>query len=138
MTSLAFVSAQPPTASGCEDRRSGVDWDRGDLQSGIRHFEARAKHYRELGDRPGEAEALHLLGENLRDLGRLDEAETVLVEGLIAVRYFRQPESVLSGPLRLLPEKCGGATQTICNQRENVVFAGILRPAATQRRAISC
>ncbi len=69
-----------------EDRRSGVDWDRGDLQSGIRHFEARAKHYRELGDRRGEAEALHLLGENLRDVGRLDEAETVLVEADALVR----------------------------------------------------
>jgi predicted ATPase/class 3 adenylate cyclase len=63
-----------------EDRRSGVAGDRGDLDSGIRHFGARAQHYRETGNRRGEADALHLLGENLRDLGRLDEAETALAD----------------------------------------------------------
>jgi predicted ATPase/class 3 adenylate cyclase len=63
-----------------EDRRSGVDWDRGDFESGIRHFGARAKHYGERGDRLGEADALHLLGENLRDLGRFDEAEKALAD----------------------------------------------------------
>jgi predicted ATPase len=63
-----------------EDKRSGVDWERGDLESGTRHFGARAKHYRETGNRRGEADALHLLGENLRDLGRLDEAEKALAD----------------------------------------------------------
>jgi predicted ATPase/class 3 adenylate cyclase len=63
-----------------EDRRSGIDWHRGDLESGIRHFGARVKHYRETGDRRGEADALHLLGENLRDLGRLDAGEEALAE----------------------------------------------------------
>jgi predicted ATPase/class 3 adenylate cyclase len=63
-----------------EDRRSGIDWHRGDLESGIRHFDARVKHYRETGDRRGEADALHLLGENLRDLGRLDAGEEALAD----------------------------------------------------------
>jgi predicted ATPase/class 3 adenylate cyclase len=63
-----------------EDRRSGIDWHRGDLESGVRHFGARVKHHRETGDRRGEADALHLLGENLRDLGRLAAGEEALVE----------------------------------------------------------
>jgi predicted ATPase/class 3 adenylate cyclase len=63
-----------------EDRRSGIDWHRGDLGAGIRHFGARVKHYREQGDRRSEADALHLLGENLRDLGRLDEGEEALAQ----------------------------------------------------------
>jgi len=63
-----------------EDRRSGIDWHRGDLEAGIRHFEARVEHYREQGDRGSEAGALHLLGENLRDVGRLDEGEEALAQ----------------------------------------------------------
>jgi predicted ATPase/class 3 adenylate cyclase len=63
-----------------EDRRSGVDWDRGDLEPGIRHFEARVKRHREARDRRAEADALHLLGENLRDLGRFEEAERALLD----------------------------------------------------------
>jgi predicted ATPase/class 3 adenylate cyclase len=70
-----------------EDRRSGIDWHRGDLESGIRHFGARVKHYRERGDRRGEADALHLLGENLRDLGRLEAGDEALAH---ADRLYRE------------------------------------------------
>ena len=63
-----------------EDRRAGIDWGRGDLEQAASHFEARVERYRASGNRGGEADALHLLGENLRDLGRFDEAEVALAK----------------------------------------------------------
>jgi predicted ATPase/class 3 adenylate cyclase len=63
-----------------EDRHMGVVWERGDLEQPARHFEQRVEHYRTTGNRDGEVRSLHLFGELLRDLGRYDEAEAVLVE----------------------------------------------------------
>jgi tetratricopeptide (TPR) repeat protein len=63
-----------------EDRLAGVDWERGELELAARHFEGRVERYRSTGNRHGEVSALHLLGEVLRDLGRFDEAEAILVE----------------------------------------------------------
>jgi predicted ATPase/class 3 adenylate cyclase len=66
--------------SSIEDRRALVDWERGDLELAAQHFEARVNRYRSSTNRRGEGDALHLLGEMLRDLGRFDDAETALVD----------------------------------------------------------
>jgi predicted ATPase/class 3 adenylate cyclase len=63
-----------------ESRRAGVAWERGDLELARERREAIVSRARASGNRRREAEALHLFGEVLRDLGRFDEAERALLE----------------------------------------------------------
>ena len=61
-----------------EDLRAAVAWLRGDMEHAERHFQARVESHRMRGNRQGEAEALHQLGDTLRELGRPEEAEAAL------------------------------------------------------------
>jgi predicted ATPase/class 3 adenylate cyclase len=63
-----------------ESRRATVAWERGDLKLACERREAILSRARASGNRHREAEALHLFGEVLRDLGRFDEAERALIE----------------------------------------------------------
>ena len=62
------------------DRLAGVAWDRGDPDLALAQYRRSLDHYRASGNRPGEADSLHFLGEVLRDIARFDEAETALVD----------------------------------------------------------
>jgi len=61
-----------------ESMRAGVVWERGDLEQALALRERQLAHARASGNRVGEAQLLHFLGEVLRDLGRFDEAERTL------------------------------------------------------------
>jgi predicted ATPase len=63
-----------------ELRLSSIFWDRGELRAAVALIEGGLAHFRTSGNRPGEADALHLLGESLRDLAKFDEGEEALLE----------------------------------------------------------
>ncbi len=64
-----------------ERRRAAAAWERGELERALVLFEEALSRARERGERgDSEAEALHLLGDILRDLGRFDEAERALLD----------------------------------------------------------
>ena len=62
------------------DRLAGVAWERGDPDLALAQYRRSLDHYRASGNRLGEADSLHFLGEMLRDVARFDEAETALVD----------------------------------------------------------
>jgi tetratricopeptide (TPR) repeat protein len=65
-------------AAWIERRLAHVQWERGDLERARVLHERSLQDCRASGNRLGEADTLHLLGEVLRDLGRFDEAERTL------------------------------------------------------------
>ena len=62
------------------DRVAGVAWDRGDTELAVAQYRRSLDHHRASGNRLGEADSLHLLGETLRDMGDFEGAETSLVQ----------------------------------------------------------
>jgi predicted ATPase/DNA-binding SARP family transcriptional activator len=75
-----------------EHRRAGAAWERGELQLALAHWENAVAQSRQRADPAAESDALHLLGEVLRDLGRFDEAERALLDADAIVRARRGPE----------------------------------------------
>ena len=69
-----------------DDRRSFVNWDRGEFEAALETTEAMLTRARAEGDRLKEGRALQTRGEMLRDLGRYDEAEHALLEALALAR----------------------------------------------------
>jgi predicted ATPase len=69
---------EPADAGWIERWLAGVSWDRGDLDGARVLHERSVENCRVSGNRLGEADSLHLLGEVLRDLERFDEAEQTL------------------------------------------------------------
>jgi len=69
-----------------EGRRAAVTWERGDLVTALALGQQGLKQSRASGNRFREAQWLHGLGEVLRDLGRFDEAERVLLEADLIYR----------------------------------------------------
>jgi predicted ATPase len=65
-------------AAWIERTLARVTWERGDLERARMLRQRSLEHSRASGNRLGESDSLHLLGEVLRDLGRFDEAERTL------------------------------------------------------------
>jgi predicted ATPase/class 3 adenylate cyclase len=65
---------------------AGVAVERGDLEHALEINEGVLSHWRATGDRRREATTLHVVGNVLRDLGRLDESETALREAVTISR----------------------------------------------------
>jgi tetratricopeptide (TPR) repeat protein len=63
-----------------ENQRGGVLWEQGDVEAALAVHESRIEQARAAGDRLEEATSLHWVGDALRDLGRFDEAEPMLLE----------------------------------------------------------
>jgi tetratricopeptide (TPR) repeat protein len=77
---LAENFGEPSEIAWIQTMRAGVVWERGDLERALALRESHLASSRASGNRLSEANALHLLGEVLRDLGRYDEAERALRE----------------------------------------------------------
>jgi len=77
---LAESFGEPDEIAWIQTMRAGVVWERGDLKAALALRESHLTSSRASGNRLREANALHLLGEVLRDLGRYDEAERALRE----------------------------------------------------------
>ena len=80
------------------NRLAGVAWDRGDPDLALAEFRRNLDHYRASGNRLGEADSLHFLGDLLRDIARFDEAEAALVDADAIYEY-----SGWSSPPRTTP-----------------------------------
>jgi tetratricopeptide (TPR) repeat protein len=63
-----------------ENQRGGVLWEQGDLEAALAVHQSRVEEARAAGDRLEEATSIHWVGDALRDLGRFDEAEPMLLE----------------------------------------------------------
>jgi tetratricopeptide (TPR) repeat protein len=98
-----------------ENRLAGAAWERGDLERALAHWVSAARQARERGDGTAEADALHFLGEVLRDLGQFDEAEQALLRADALCREYRGPDLFLAanthslGDLALDRGDLGGA-----------------------------
>jgi predicted ATPase/class 3 adenylate cyclase/predicted negative regulator of RcsB-dependent stress response len=79
-----------------ESRRAGVVWERGDLDMALVLAERGMTQSRASGNRLGEAQWLHRLGEVLRDLGRFEEAERALLETDVIVREIGGREEFIA------------------------------------------
>lgn len=65
-------------AAWLDQLRAGVAWNRGDIQAAIATNERLLAFHQERGNRSAIAGSLHLLGEQWRDLGDYERAETQL------------------------------------------------------------
>jgi predicted ATPase/class 3 adenylate cyclase len=83
---VAEQLGEPDEIVWIESRRAGVAWERGDLELASELHEANLAQARASGNRHREADALHLIGEVLRDLGRFDEAERALLDADVISR----------------------------------------------------
>jgi tetratricopeptide (TPR) repeat protein len=83
---LATRLEEPADAAWLERWLACVSWDRGDLERALVLHERSLEHRRASGNRLGEADSLHLIGDVLRDLGRFDEAERALLAAGAIVR----------------------------------------------------
>ncbi|HKB20208.1 MAG TPA: adenylate/guanylate cyclase domain-containing protein [Gaiellaceae bacterium] len=63
-----------------ENQRAGVLWEQGNVEPALAAHRSRVEQARVAGDRLEEVTSLHWVGDALRDLGRFDEAEPVLLE----------------------------------------------------------
>jgi predicted ATPase len=79
-----------------ENLRARAAWERRDLERALVLWEKAVARARERGDRPAESDALHVLGEVLRDLGRFDEAERALLDADAICREVGGPELFLA------------------------------------------
>ena len=59
---------------------AGVAWERGELERALELHEEALRRARADGKPVAEADALHMVGEALRDLGRFDESEAALLD----------------------------------------------------------
>ena len=82
--------------SWIEGWRVGTAQGRGGLRRALVYWEGAVRRARESGDISAEADALHLLGEVLRDLGRFDEAERALLDADTICREYGGPELFLA------------------------------------------
>ncbi len=85
---LAEDFGEPDEIAWIQSMRAGVVWERGDLERALTLRESQLTSSRASGNRRREANALHLLGEVLRDLGRYDEAERALRECDVIARQL--------------------------------------------------
>jgi predicted ATPase/DNA-binding SARP family transcriptional activator len=83
---------EPADVQWIESRRASAAWEQGDLERALMLWQQAVGRSRASGDRLAEAEALHLLGEALRDLGRFDEAERALFDADAICRAYRGSE----------------------------------------------
>ena len=78
---LTLAQELPDTeeiVSWIERMRAGVAWDRGDLELALTLLEQNLAKAREKGSRTQEADFLPIIGAVLGDLGRLEEAQSVV------------------------------------------------------------
>ena len=82
----ADVGVTPAVRARTESTAAWLAWDLGDRPAAVVRAEAAVASFRAVGDEPGAAFALHLLGMATQDLGDLDRAEGILQEAFAAYR----------------------------------------------------